>query len=719
MKLGIATLTFLLSMSLIPVQNNLSVMSAGKTGRIYGHISGGCLPVTIKIVGIDGTDYNGTFITNSAGDFETSLADKGDCILPCPGNYTVTPYKPGYDFSPLSKTIIMSQCCSATSYMANFSCREGKRGRIRGDIMGGCLPVTIKIVGINGTDYSRTFETSDRGEYDTSATNTSCVLICPGTYTVTPIKPSYTFNPPSITVQMTECCSNKMYTANFSCSTGRIYGTITGGQDPISILVEGESDTVFSKTYTTIRGFFETSTNSSSKCDLPCPGKFKVTPSKKGYIFEPQSTYVTFDKCCPDNGFKTNFVCKLSPVKFGRIYGQVKQCSYPVPVKIVGIEGTNYSGIFNTSLTGDFQSSPSPSPSDPFSCILPCPGTYIVTPMKAGYDYAPPSLRIDMKECCSKSYVANFGSKPTPKRARITGKISGVNPVSIKILDSSGTQVWIGTSNATSGYYGTTDTLSNCILKCPGTYTVIPSKTGYSFTPPTKTIVFTLNQCCNNVGGSYPGYQVANFEGKPAEGRIKVIVKGDFTDATVKILTIEATPKLMVTGTVDKKGFFDSSCKLICGKSYTVTVTPRTSCSSKSQAMKVTVKSCCPDKFETVSFSITCPKPTARIVGTVKGYCTSGVKIVIKRLDASMATITLTTDSKGNYDSGCKVPCPGKYSITPILSNSKCTFAPTSKTITIPSTMCCSSSVRVDFTSAKKQTMRGQEHGDVSFVLAL
>lgn len=710
MKFISALLAFLLAVTLFPISITNIAKGNQNKGRIYGHVSAECIPTTIKIVGTNGTTYTGTFTPNGNGDYETSPSDGSNCILPCPGTYIVTVNKPGYNTSPTSKTITMMQCCGI-SYQANFDCRKGARSRISGSINGGCEPVTIKIEGIEGTDYTQTITTGFRGTYESSPAGIPAQynIYCPGKYKVTPIKAGYKFVPASRIITITTCQSDSSgYKADFNCGdTGRIYGNITGqNQDPISITIEG-IDNSYSGTFQASRGFFQTSGTSSSQCLIPCPGKYKITPRKPRHDFEPPNHIIYLEKSCPGSGIAANFVCRKNPQQYGRITGMVHGPWYTT-VMVKGINGTNYSGTFKTNSEQYYETSTYASPTNPDACMLPCPGTYTVTPINEDYTFSPPSQTITMSQCCGYSYTVNFTSKPARITAKIAGQVKGCTPAFVSIYDGDGKLAWSGSTKTSQGYYGTSSGSNNCILDCSKTYKVVPYKAGYSFIPPSRTITFTRDKCCDKASSTYVGYQIANFDCVKIEpkGRIKVILKGDFAGATVRIETLDSPPKVIVSGGVDIKGIFDSTCLLVCGKTYNVVVTPRATCKGGVQSKKVAVKNCCPEKFEQVLFTMTCPKPYGRIYGKISGDCSAYAKITIKRLDAAMTAITLTANSNGEYDSKCKLPCPGKYSLTPIISNSKCTYTPASKTVSITQDLCCDKSIKVDFVSVKPTMKR-------------
>jgi len=123
-------------------------------------------------------------------------------------------------------------------------------------------------------------------------------------------------------------------------------------------------------------------------------------------------------------------------------------------------------------------------------------GTYTVTPAKAGYTFSPPNQTVTVNG----TNVANVNFAATFVGWSISGNIS---PGSI----GAGTLVTLsGASNATT----TADSNGNFSLArlASGTYTVTPSKSGYTFTPTSQTV--TVNGA-NVTGVNFTANQIVTF----------------------------------------------------------------------------------------------------------------------------------------------------------------------------------------------------------------
>jgi hypothetical protein len=70
-------------------------------------------------------------------------------------------------------------------------------------------------------------------------------------------------------------------------------------------------------------------------------------------------------------------------------------------------------------------------------------------------------------------------------------------PCMVTIYDESGTSVWYGPTNA-NGYFDTSADGKPCAIKCPGTYKVVPTKRGCTFSPESVTVTLSERMCCDN-----------------------------------------------------------------------------------------------------------------------------------------------------------------------------------------------------------------------------
>lgn len=107
------------------------------------------------------------------------------------------------------------------------------------------------------------------------------------------------------------------------------------------------------------------------------------------------------------------------------------------------------------------------------------PGSYTITPSKAGYTFTPPNRSVTI--AAANQTGVNFTA------TLITYSVSG------QILNSSSNAAVGVTVSDGAGHTTTTDSSGNYTLTglVPGGYTITPSKTGYSFTPANRSVTIT------------------------------------------------------------------------------------------------------------------------------------------------------------------------------------------------------------------------------------
>jgi hypothetical protein len=142
-------------------------------------------------------------------------------LLPCPGNYTITPLSSsGCEFTVPSWTIKFSKelgnCCDKNAFEVYQFYRKvpvpepEKKGRIYGKVYGGIFPnATIIVYNESGQKLFET-KTDETGYFESSPADV-CLLPCPGKYLVVPSKEGCTFTPSSMEVVLNDknCCEEK------------------------------------------------------------------------------------------------------------------------------------------------------------------------------------------------------------------------------------------------------------------------------------------------------------------------------------------------------------------------------------------------------------------------------------------------------------------------------------------------------------------------------
>jgi hypothetical protein len=210
--------------------------------------------------------------------------------------------------------------------------------------------------------------------------------------------------------------------------------------------------------------------------DVPPGGNYTVTPSKAGCNFTPPAT--SYSPLAKDE----------TTANFAAVTVTYTISGY------VTLNGASLPGV-TLSLTGSETKSASSGSDGSYSFSgLAGGGNYTVTPSKPGYTFNPPSTTYNALSADQIS--TNFAA--TIITYGITGMVTeggaGVTGVSMSL---SGSQ-YLSTSTSYGSY-------SFSGLSAGGTYTVTPSKTNFTFTPPSISY-YNLggNQVGNFTGNQYP-----------------------------------------------------------------------------------------------------------------------------------------------------------------------------------------------------------------------
>ncbi len=717
---------------------------SAETSRIIGYVygAGGNPGTLIQIYDADNNKvWQGQ--TDINGYYETSARYVG--VLACPGTYKVVASKTGCTFTIATKITTFS--IGETSEDGWFrrvdfrsNCSPAKTGRILGHVYGtGVNPGIVVTITDSIGALVWSGETDASGYFDTSSSGEECILISPGTYKVTPSKLGCSFTDTNETIVFGESdsCEDGGYkrvdfTSNCSpIHKGRIMGYVYGSDSNpgTTISVFDSDDQLIWRGQTNSNGYYETSVN-GSLCILTCPGTYKVVPSKAGCSFTDSNEIVTFSdgNCCEDGEYKrVDFQSNCSLPTTAKIIGTITGSggNPGTTVRVYDSNGiqvwigqTNSTGYYETSTSG-------------LSGILICPGTYMVIPYKVGCTFSSPTQTVTFLETDScelgKYKRADFTSNCSPNEsARIAGRVygAGSNPDTlITITDSLGTKVWSGLTNS-NGYYETSSLGNDCILACPGTYKVVPSKNGCSFTEASKTVTFTGVDCCED------GYYMrADFTSNclPSEtGRIIGYVYGSEANPGTTITVKDVNGNQIWTGTTDTNGYYETSAigvKGILLSPGTYKVIPSKNGCSFTEATETVVflsgESWEEGEYKRVDFQSNCSFPkTAKIIGYITGVGGNPITVV-KIYDSNGIQVwNGQTNASGYYETSsqgnsCILKCPGTYKIIP--SRTGCTFTESNETISFSETDSCQDGQykRVDFTSNCSSTKTARIAGHV------
>jgi hypothetical protein len=286
-----------------------------------------------------------------------------------------------------------------------------------------------------------------------SSGNYSFVGLTNGAYTVVPNKAGFSFSPSSQGVTIN---GGSSLAVNFT-ATALPTHTVSGNISPASI----GTGTTLTLTATGEGGSNATVTaDASGNFTIPgvIDGSYTITPTKNGATFSPTKQTVTVSG---SNVTGINFTATAIPT--WSISGAVSPASLGANVT-VSLSGTS-SASTTTDASGNFT----------FANLV--NGSYTVTPSKTGLTFSPSSQNITVS-----------GANVTGVNFTIpTWTISGtLSPAS----NSSGATVALtGTSSAST----TADSSGNYTFSglLNGSYTVTPSKAGFTFTPPNQGVTIS------------------------------------------------------------------------------------------------------------------------------------------------------------------------------------------------------------------------------------
>jgi hypothetical protein len=258
-----------------------------------------------------------------------------------------------------------------------------------------------------------------------------------GSYAVTPTKAGFTFNPPRQTVNVN---SANLTNVNFTAQAAgwSVSGGISGGGGS-TIALSGAGNAT-------------ATADGSGNYSFPglANGIYYITPAKNGYIFSPKTQSVTVNSA---NLTSVNFTAQAVTWSLsGTISG--------------GGATVNLSGTSTATTTADGSGS--------YSFTGLANGPYTVTPVKNGFTFTPPNQVVTVNSANLTS--VNFTAQGVTWN--LSGTIGGAGGATVYL---SGTYTATTTADG-SGNYSFAG-LAN------GPYTVTPVKTGFTFTPPSQTVI--------------------------------------------------------------------------------------------------------------------------------------------------------------------------------------------------------------------------------------
>lgn len=266
-------------------------------------------------------------------------------------------------------------------------------------------------------------------------------------------------------------------------------------------------------------------------------------------------------------------------------------------------------------------------------------GSYTVTPTKTGNAFSPSSLAVSVSG--ANVTGTNFTATVAASTYSISGAASGATGVTLTLSGDNTGSVVAGSGGAY--------TLSGLV---PGSYTVTPSLSGYTFSPTSTAVTLTsANSAANNFVAT----------AIPVAHSITGAVSGD----TLSGVTLTVTGTATTSATTDSSGNY--SVTGVYDGSYTVTPS-KTGYTFTPSSSAVTLSGATVSGKNFVA--VANAAPTYSIAGAVSGAVQSGVTVTL----SGAGSASTTTNGSGNYTFAGLVN--GSYTVTPTLTGY--TFSPTS-----------------------------------------
>lgn len=371
-----------------------------------------------------------TTVTNSAGYYSFTV-DISDAV-------TIMPTLAGYTFDP-----------------SNYYFLSADRNRDTLDFEATLAPLTISgVLTCSGSPLEGSTLYLTGSLIDSAKTNGaggySFTVSYGGTYSVTPQKSGYTFEPASNL--FTAITENQTFDFAATLNTLTISGVITyeGSILPdVTVRLTGSNnETVL------------TDAGGNYLFSVGAGGYYLVTPSKDGYTFDPVSKEFT----SPFTNGTQNFTAILNTLT---ISGWVTFNDNPLSDVHIYLVGT-VTDTFLTDASGNY------------SFTVTVNGSYVLSAFKSGYVFLPVSANFSL---LTENQIQNFIASQT--YVKISGKITlteTAGPVKGVTVYLSGTAMDTATTNDSGNYFF--DVLQY------GSYLVVPFKTGYQFDPVSRPALF-------------------------------------------------------------------------------------------------------------------------------------------------------------------------------------------------------------------------------------
>jgi hypothetical protein len=431
----------------------------------------GLAGVTVSL----GGSQTATTTTDTAGSYSFTVTAEGD--------YTVTPSKRHYNFSPQSSSVTNLGANRVTDFSATLE-RHTISGRV----------TTAEGVGLGGVAVALSGSQSATTMTDAAGNFSFANLPAGGDYTVTPSRAHFAFAPDSRSISDLGTDHTSDFTGtpvNYSIS-GRVTseGVGLGG---VTLSLSGSYDA------TTI-----TDNTGTYSFSAPALGNYTVTPSERHHTFTPETA--VFNNLTANQG--ADFAATLN--------------RHTISGRVTGAGGTGIPGV-TVELSG-FQSGTATTDADGHYSFanLPAGGSYTVTASRANYTFTDAQSYDDLSADQTSNFIGALISYTIS--GRVTSGGDGLAGIVVK-LGGDGTAT--ATTNSDGNYSFT--------VTAEGGYTVSPSE-HYAFTPPganfnnlgaDQTANFSAAANLHSIGG-----RVTNPVGDPLPNAT-LMLSGSRTAATV------------------------------------------------------------------------------------------------------------------------------------------------------------------------------------------
>lgn len=397
-----------------------------------------------------------TTVTDASGNFRfAGMLD---------GSYTLTPSKPGFDFQPAS--LSASVAGGDVKGLAFAAAAAPETYAISGTVSG-AVKAGVIVALTQGDTLVAHATTDESGAYRFEG-------LANGSYTVTPHKAGYTFSPASASVSVSGAdVSGTRFAADADAVTHSLSGVVSGAvKAGVTITVTGASITASATTDE--QGAFTV----SGLAD----GSYAVTPSGAGYAFDPVS--LTADVHGQDVALPAPFLARAATA------------GHTISGKISG----GASAGVEVRLTGDATGTTTTDSAGGYAFAGMADGSYVVTPLQAGYTFAPESASVKVAgaDVSGKDFVATAAGGGYTLSGTVTGP--WVEGIAVTLG---------GTSQATT----TTDAHGAYRFEglAPGDYLVTPSLAGYDYAPEQHSVTITTSDVVRDFQASstVPGLAIS------------------------------------------------------------------------------------------------------------------------------------------------------------------------------------------------------------------